>query len=210
MPIEVLAMILERVGSASLAQLMQCRVNRHWLAVIAGPCLRLLAAWNVPATIKPRAIKHKTVFSLVRREFRARCSQCRKQRKGLMPYGVQDRFVPKCANCRLAELVEIWIRRDEAALQRLPKRRLLNFEDFFDTNNRGTYVIGPTLVDLGLSRRSVRTIPTQSIHSQFEGSVSERRVIWMRLAELAVYAYMGLDAPIDQRQWEQAHGRRMK
>ncbi|KAJ3365969.1 hypothetical protein GGF32_007469 [Allomyces javanicus] len=135
---------------------------------------RILAAWNVPATIKPRAIKYKTLFSVVHRDFRARCDSCCKQRNGLMPYGVQDWFAPKCVDCRVSELIA----------------------------NSSTFVITPALVELGLPKRLAKMIPTQLILVKSRQYDFHRTVVRMQLSELVMYACTGSEVPIDQRQME--------
>ncbi|KAJ3365997.1 hypothetical protein GGF32_007497 [Allomyces javanicus] len=124
LPTETLMQILDRVGTVSIGQLLQCRVNRQWRAVVEG---------TNPSVPVPDDAPGVSLFPLVHRAFQLHCGACNEPRfpNTLMPYGA-DPFELVCRRCRFDQLLRAMRTKDRATLATLP----MPFDTVYDKSQK--------------------------------------------------------------------------
>ncbi|KNE57981.1 hypothetical protein AMAG_04812 [Allomyces macrogynus ATCC 38327] len=199
LPPEILALIFERVGTASIGQLLQCRgVSRQFRGVIEGQALnalyrRVLASWGAPTTINPRARKLKTHYALVYHYFTEHCARCRNHFAAheCEPYAPRIwPFQILCRDCRANRCLRVIRGGDKRTLRRLPTREFLG-------RHKDKRMCKSTLVKLGLPAKIIAHLPCELVENPHYGGAAPMRLYDPKHVRAVLCAWTGSREPID-------------
>ncbi|KAJ3365968.1 hypothetical protein GGF32_007468 [Allomyces javanicus] len=199
LPSEILALVFERFGTASIGQLLQCRgVNRQFRGVIEGQALnalyrRVLASWGAPTTINPRSRKLKTMFSLLYHYFTEHCAACRNHFASpkLEPYAPRIwPFQILCRECRTKRCLRVIRGGDKRTLRGLPAREIMG-------RDKTTRMCKTTLIKLGLPAKIIGQLPCELVENPHYAGAAPMRLYDPMHVRAVLCAWTGSREPFD-------------
>ncbi|KAJ3376158.1 hypothetical protein GGF31_000225 [Allomyces arbusculus] len=209
LPPEILALIFEHVGTASIGQLLLYRgVNRQFRGVIEGQALnalyrRVLASWGAPTTVNPRARKLKALYALVYHYFTEHCARCPTHFAAdkLEPYAPRIwPFQILCRDCRANRCLRVIRGGDKRTLRRLPTREILG-------RNEDKRMCKSTLIKLGLPAKIIAQMPCELVENPHHSGAAPMRLYDPRHVRAVLFAWTGSREPIDPFQSRHGPGR---